>query len=166
MIFDDNYRLPAWSRGSLFRLFKQWYAKARRLHVRAHKGSATEGELLDWARAMLPDHFRLTPSGMHVWLAVQLDAMRLERGTKLNLIGPRGSAKSTVATLAYVLRAAAEAFEPYVWIVSDTKHQACAHLENIKSELVDNGLLATRYPRPPLASGRCGARGQLCSPIA
>jgi len=84
---------------------------------------------------------------MHVWLAVQLDAMRLERGTKLNLIGPRGSAKSTVATLAYVLRAAAEAFEPYVWIVSDTKHQACAHLENIKSELVDNGLLATRYPR-------------------
>lgn len=106
---------------------------------------STDG-LLEWASAMLGDHFTKPPSAMHRWLAERLDAMRSRRGMKINVIGPRGSAKSTVATLAYVLRAAVEAFEPYVWIVSDTRHQAYGHLENVKSELVDNGPLARRYP--------------------
>jgi predicted phage terminase large subunit-like protein len=70
-----------------------------------------------------------------------------QRGTKLNVIGPRGGAKSTLGTLAHVLRAAVEGWEPYIWIVSDTKHQACCHLENIKLELVGNARLADDYPR-------------------
>jgi hypothetical protein len=65
---------------------------------------------------------------------------------KLNILAPRGAAKSTLGTLAFVLKAALEKREPYIWIVSDTKHQACAHLENIKSELVENDSLARRYP--------------------
>ncbi len=40
-----------------------------------------------------------------------------------------------------------EGDEPYIWIVSDTKHQAIAHLENIKDELVGNELLAAAYPQ-------------------
>ena len=44
------------------------------------------------------------------------------------------------------LRAAVEGWEPYIWIVSDTQHQACAHLENIKAELLDNPRLAADYP--------------------
>jgi predicted phage terminase large subunit-like protein len=73
--------------------------------------------------------------------------MRRERGTKLNVLGPRGGAKSTIGTLAFPLWAAVECWEPYIWIVSDTKHQACAHLENIKSELLDNALLAADFPQ-------------------
>ena len=73
------------------------------------------------------------------------------RGAKLNVLGPRGGAKSTLGTLAFPLRAALEGREPYIWIVSDTKHQACAHLENIKTELLDNALLAADYPE---AAGR------------
>ncbi|RIK84403.1 MAG: hypothetical protein DCC68_01615 [Planctomycetota bacterium] len=134
------------SRTFVVRLVKRLYAKARRRHLRAVQSAAPGEPLLDWARAMLAEHFRLAPSAMHLWLADELDAMRVRRGTKLNLIGPRGSAKSTVATLAYVLRCAVEAAEPYVWIVSDTRHQACAHLENLKSELVENVALAERYP--------------------
>jgi predicted phage terminase large subunit-like protein len=88
---------------------------------------------------------------MHRWIAERLDAMALERGSKLNVLGPRGGAKSTLATLAYPLRAALEAREPYIWIVSDTKHQAHAHLENLKAELIDNPLLARHYPH---AAGR------------
>ncbi len=42
--------------------------------------------------------------------------------------------------------AAVECWEPYIWIVSDTKHQACAHLENIKAELLDNQGLARDFP--------------------
>ena len=62
------------------------------------------------------------------------------------MLGPRGGAKSTLGTLAYPLRAALEGREPYIWIVSDTQHQACAHLENIKAELLDNPRLAADYP--------------------
>ena len=44
----------------------------------------------------LPEHFVHPSSAMHVWLGRQLDAMVEDRGTKINVIGPRGSAKSTV----------------------------------------------------------------------
>ena len=102
--------------------------------------------LLAWGRRYLPDHFTRPPSLMHRWLAANLDAMTPERGAKLNVLGPRGSAKSTLATLAHVLRAAVTGAEPYIWIVSDTRHQACAHLENVKAELADNPFLAADYP--------------------
>jgi predicted phage terminase large subunit-like protein len=65
---------------------------------------------------------------------------------KLNVIGPRGGAKSTIGTLAWPLRAAVEGREPYIWIVSDTKDQAVTHLENIKAELLDNRGLAEGFP--------------------
>ncbi len=83
---------------------------------------------------------------MHRWLAGMFDEMRNSRGCKLNVVGPRGGAKSTLATLAFVLRSAVEAREPYVWIISDTKHQAVAHLENLRAELRENPRLAADYP--------------------
>ena len=100
----------------------------------------------------LAEHFRLPPSQMHRWLAEQFDdARRLpgefpRTGKKLNVVGPRGSAKSTLSTLAFVLREALCRREPYIWIVSDTKHQAAAHLENLKTELVENPQLTAAYP--------------------
>jgi predicted phage terminase large subunit-like protein len=103
--------------------------------------------LLAWGRRYLAQHFRRAPSGMHIWLGDQLDSMTNARGTKLNVIGPRGGAKSTLGTLAYVLRAAVESWEPYIWIVSDTKDQAARHLENLKLELTENKVLADAYPR-------------------
>jgi len=118
------------------------HGRARRLQAARNGGAG----LLDWGRKYLPGHFTQPPSNMHRWLARQLDAMWHARRTKLNVLGPRGGAKSTIGTLAYPLRAAVEGWEPYIWIVSDTRHQACAHLENVKSELVDNPRLAADYP--------------------
>jgi predicted phage terminase large subunit-like protein len=88
---------------------------------------------------------------MHRWLAAELEGCQLERGAKINVVGPRGGAKSTLVTLAYVLYAVLELDEPYVWIVSDTRQQAAAHLEHVKAELVDNARLAEAYPA---ATGR------------
>lgn len=107
--------------------------------------------LLDWGRHYLPHYFKSPTSRMHRWLADRLDRMTAERGTKLNVIGPRGGAKSTLGTLAHALRAAVEGLEPYIWIVSDTKHQACCHLENLKLELTGNAALAEDYTE---ATGR------------
>ncbi len=101
---------------------------------------------LAWGRQILASHFAQPPSLMHEWLGAQLDTLDVARGSKINLIGPRGSAKSTIATLCYVLRAAVENWERYIWIVSDTKEQAQTHLENVKTELLDNGPLAEYYP--------------------
>ncbi len=103
-------------------------------------------DLLTWGRRFLPEHFQQPPSAMHQWLARHLDAARTLRGAKLNVLGPRGGAKSTIVTLVAVLRAAVEGTEPYVWIISDTKHQAQAHLENVKAELATNATLAEAYP--------------------
>ena len=103
--------------------------------------------LLDWARTYLPENVRLQPSRMHRWLGEQLDEMQNARGRKLNVVGPRGGAKSTIGSLAFVLRAAVEAREPYIWIVSDAKHQAVSHLENLKSELRENPRLMAAYPK-------------------
>lgn len=100
---------------------------------------------LEWGRHYLEAYFSRPASAMHVWLGEELDLLGKDRGVKINLIGPRGSAKSTVATFCYVLRAAVEAWEPYIWIVSDTSEQARMHLDNLRIELIDNKLLAEDY---------------------
>src|SRR5689334_17787868 len=75
---------------------------ARDLRRRAGVNSSLS--LIEWGRLYLPKHFKLSPSAMHVWLDDQLSAAIDRRGLKLNVIGPRGAAKSTLVTLAYVLR--------------------------------------------------------------
>lgn len=122
----------------------------RRMLLRSRSAPVGEppASILAWGRMFLEPHFvHREPSLMHQWLASQLDPLHLIRGSKINLIGPRGSAKSTIATLCYVLRAAVEKWEPYIWIVSDTKEQAQTHLENVKAELTGNAFLARCYPR-------------------
>jgi len=57
--------------------------------------------LIDWGQRFLPRHFQRTPSRMHVWLAEQFDTVFPNRGVKMNVLAPRGSAKSTLGTLAY-----------------------------------------------------------------
>ncbi|HWB01220.1 MAG TPA: hypothetical protein VG713_22175 [Pirellulales bacterium] len=127
----------------VFTFIRQGFRDALRRAGRS--GAYNQPKLLRWARRYLPNHFRAPPSAMHIWLEAQLDAMPSQRGTKLNLVGPRGGAKSTIGTLAWPLRLALEGLEHYIWIVSDTKHQACAHLENIKTELLDNDRLRRDY---------------------
>ena len=115
----------------------------------ATSGDAHRADSLDltaWGRRYLPHCFTAPPSIMHGTLAARLDAADRRRGLKLNVIGPRGGAKSTLGTLAHVLRAVVERREPYVWIVSDTGHQAANHLDNLKAELLDNPRLADDYP--------------------
>ena len=106
---------------------------------------ADDDSLLEWGRRYLSDYFTRPPSAMHRWLATQMAAMQTARGTKLNCVGPRGSAKSTLGTLAYPLRAALEGTEQYIWIVSDTTPQAEALLDHLRQELESNEALAADY---------------------
>jgi predicted phage terminase large subunit-like protein len=146
LVFDTD-DVPEGTMRRLVRLLAAGLATA--LHKRPTTPIDPERLLgtLQWGRAYLPDHFTKQASAMHLWLGEQLDTLHTRRGSKVNLIGPRGGAKSTIGTLCYVLRAAVEGWEPYIWIVSDTKQQAQTHLENVKTELEDNELLAADYLR-------------------
>lgn len=117
-------------------------------------------DLLAWGRHYLPNHFRRPPSRMHLWLAHRLAELQTARGVKLNVLGPRGGAKSTLGSLAYPLRAALEGWEPYIWIVSDTRHQAYAHLENLRIELAENDSLRRDYG-PAIGNPRGWRAGRL-----
>jgi len=142
--FYSDEPIPDWMIHLLRRVrdgLAERHGRARRVDA-----SAAGLDLIAWSRFFLPDHFTRPPSSMHGWLGGQLDWSVCRRGRKVNLLAPRGAAKSTVAALAYPLREAVEGREPYIWIVSDTRRQAEAHLGNLKNELAGNPVLARAYP--------------------
>lgn len=121
-----------------------------RLERDAHLDRNNRG-LLDWSKHFLPEHTERPWSQLHRWLADELDQATIERGRKINLVGPRGSAKSTLATLCYLTKRACEGDEPYIWLISDTKGQAQTHLENVRNELQTNRYLQLAYGTHNLA---------------
>lgn len=101
---------------------------------------------LDWNRTFLPDYCLLPASDLHRWACQRCDQARGHRGTKINILGARGSAKSVNVTLAYPLRCALEGWESLIWIVSETGDQANEQLEHIKAEIEHNEMIAHAYP--------------------
>lgn len=131
--------------------------EALRRRAAPHGPGDSPRGLIAWGQRYLPHYFTRPPSAMHRWLDEQLSATPPGAGRKLNLIGPRGGAKSTVGTLAWPLRLAVEGREPYLWIVSDTRPQARAHLDNLKHELQTNRRLARDYPAALARPALCRA---------
>lgn len=152
-----------WAEGSGLspRHAARWLARVRRqigAALRRRRSSGAGGDdLLAWCRRYLKHHFVRPPSAMHRRLAGFWPQLRAPSGTKVNCLAPRGSAKSTLGALALPLRAALEGNHPYIWLVSDTKLQAQAHLENIRSELEGNAALARDYPEAFAGGLRCRA---------
>ena len=100
-----------------------------------------------WGRHYLPAYFASTePADFHAELFDQLDDLHVRRDTKAAIIAPREGAKSTLVTLAYVLRCAVERLEPYILILSDSGDQATEKLGDIRRELEGNARLAADYP--------------------
>ncbi len=145
MIYKNDFGIGWQQMAGMMRLL---LSQTERTHQKRleRESNAVSQNLIDWGRRFLPEHFRMPPSRMHRWLAEQFDTTFPNRGVKLNVLAPRGSAKSTLGTLAYPLREALEKREPYIWIISDTMSQAHAHLDNIKTELIVNDEIAKAYP--------------------
>lgn len=77
------------------------------------------------------------------------------RNSRIAIAAPRGSAKSTIVNLVYVLWAICYKKETFIIIGSDTAGQAFSFLSDIKSELENNSLLSEVFPEafgPPLAN--------------
>lgn len=103
-------------------------------------------DLLTWSRKCLPAYFTNRPSAMHEWLATRLQAARYQRGTKINVLGPRGGAKSTIGNTAHTLRCAVEGTERYILILGKTSKLANKQLGHVRRELEENQHLAAYYP--------------------
>lgn len=118
----------------------------RGIAPRTRAPTVVEGGLRAWARRYLSHYLQQPESPFHVWLCGELDRIRAERGQTLDVIAPRGSAKSTWCITAYALQAICEGAERYVVIASETSDQAEQQLATIKHELENNRLLARDYP--------------------
>ena len=120
---------------------------------RSQSAAAVDRSLdhLSWSRRYLPNYFRAAPSAMHVWMADRLHAARKQRGVKLNIVGPRGGAKSTVGNTSYALRCAIEGTESYILLLGKTETMAAKQLSHIKRQIEENPLIARDYPE---AAGR------------
>jgi predicted phage terminase large subunit-like protein len=124
----------------------------KRFSARSRVQSEPSGEIVSlppidsWVRQYLGSYLTRPFSGFHLWLAGQLQDLHNRRGSRLALVAPRGSAKSTWASLAYPLWAAVHRCDRYILLLSDTQSQARLLLEAIKRELEDNPALAQAYP--------------------
>ena len=103
------------------------------------------------------------PSRLHEELAADLADISHRRGSHLNRIAPRGSAKTTLASKAYPLWCVCEGTEAFVLLLSDSGEQAETFLAAIKDELETNKHIASRYPQaagvgPLWQSGRIKTR--------
>lgn len=98
------------------------------------------------ARVYLAHHFSLPPSPMHVELFGLLADATKRRGASIAVAAPRGHAKSTVVSLAYVLWSVLYGHDAFVWIVSATREQSAQLLKHVKDEIETNPMLAMDFP--------------------
>lgn len=100
-----------------------------------------------FAQLYLQHHFRLPESTMHRWLFGILEEVTVDRGERVAVAAPRGHAKSTVVSLAYVLWSILYEKEQFVLLVSATQGQAIELLRAIKEELQTNERLIRDFPQ-------------------
>lgn len=90
----------------------------------------------------LPHYLKLPPADFHAELQGLLEDWTIHF---LNIVGFRGSAKSTFISLALPIWAALEGKSKFILPFSDTAVQAKLNLSNIRHELEDNDLLKIDY---------------------
>ena len=111
-----------------------------------------------FASIYLAAHCSCKFSRMHDQVFKSLSKIIQKRGGRLAIAAPRGHAKSTIVSLAFVLWCILYDKERLILIVSATKEQAGTLLKHIKEQLQHNRLLLDDFPEVCSAEG---ARRQL-----
>ena len=94
-----------------------------------------------FAEVYLESHCNLPFSEMHKELFSLLKLATEKRNFRLAVAAPRGHAKTTVISLAYVLWSICYRLEQYIVIISNTADQSVELLKAVKEELESNSLL-------------------------
>lgn len=132
--------------------------------LRRMERDAASCSLLDFARLYLGDHFKLPPSRMHQEVAQLLEEAsepgrspvgkppnylipaRRGPGRRIAVAAPRGHAKSTLVSMAYVLWSLCFGREEFIILCSNTGGQAQELLDHVKRELTQNEALRAAFP--------------------
>jgi len=93
-----------------------------------------------------PHYNKYPDSKMHKEISEMLGKIITERGTKVAIAAPRGSAKSTLVSLQYAIYCICFKLEDFIVIVSNTQEQAANFLDDIKKEFETNFLLQQDFP--------------------
>ncbi len=99
-----------------------------------------------FAEVYLKSHCSEPFSRMHRELFGHLEQMMKKRPGRLAIAAPRGHAKTTIVSLAFVLWCVLYAEEKLVLIVSATEGQAKQRLRDIKEEIQKNPMLLEDFP--------------------
>lgn len=99
-----------------------------------------------FAKVYLQEHCLKSFSPMHIQLFEDLERIIHTRNGRLAVAAPRGHAKSTIVSLAFVLWCILYEKEQLILIVSNTRDQAIRLLGHVKEELVRNKLLMEDFP--------------------
>lgn len=101
----------------------------------------------------LPHHFVLQAADFHWSL---MDILQDPAQRMVEITGFRGSAKSTIASLAYPIFVALEQpnLFPFIIINGDTSQQSTMNITNIKNELENNLLIKQDYGTAPDATAK------------
>jgi hypothetical protein len=116
----------------------------RQLSVQKDNAAMT---LKEWGVKYFSHFFFRDFSPLHETLASEYERITLQRGVHLNIVAPRGNAKTTWAQIK-IIKSICEATEHYILIISDTGVQAANILDTIKMELESNEALRRDYPLP------------------
>lgn len=107
----------------------------------------------------LDTHATTRPSRMHRQVIEILQEATVSRQRKIAIAAPRGHAKTTLVSLAYVLWSALHGKESLILLLSATSEQAQQLLRDIRRELTENPLLQSDFPEvcaPLLAPRQTG----------
>ncbi|GEM_PF-72744 len=102
---------------------------------------------LDFGRQYFSHYCMLPPSRLHVELCDEFERiLAAPDGERIAIAAPRGSAKTTWASLLLPLMCIAYDLKRFVVLISDTQAQAIQYLSDIKHELTENLELAEAFP--------------------
>jgi predicted phage terminase large subunit-like protein len=111
-----------------------------------HRRTLAEESPQTFAKTYLSHHLTKPMSRMHEELFELLKQASVQRPKRIATAAPRGHAKTTVVSLAYVLWCALYRKEMLILMISATKDQAVGLMKNIKHELQANRRLLEDFP--------------------
>lgn len=116
-----------------------------------------------FSRTYLPHYIQGPGSQLHAYLYERLPEIVAEAaGQRDAIMGPRGGAKSTIVSLAFVLWCVVTERKRYIILISDVWTQAALLIEAIKAELASNPRLKMDFPKAA-GEGRVWREGVIVS---
>ena len=103
-------------------------------------------DFLKFRQRYFPHYHKVADGPFQEDLSKMLYAATTRRGSKIAIAAPRSCAKSTIATLEYVIYCICYKLENFIVIISSTADQARGYLNDIKQELETNEYLIKDFP--------------------